>query len=130
MLGWLKGRPRAPARPILDSEFLARLEGHIGADVVQELLSDGLIEIEDRLQALERAAARHDRGEALRLAHDITGIAGHLGLSALSLASASLVREGREAPDHATPALVAPVLALGPDALAALRRRVEAGVPA
>ena len=34
-----------PEKPTLDTDYLARLGGHLGASVLAELMADGLIEL-------------------------------------------------------------------------------------
>jgi HPt (histidine-containing phosphotransfer) domain-containing protein len=83
-----------PDRPVLDSEYLVRLDSHLGTSVMVELLADGMIELTDHLTRLaERAADDHD-GIA-RLGHDLVGMAGHLGLNQLSAAAAEMNRAAR-----------------------------------
>ncbi|GMG83750.1 hypothetical protein LNKW23_29630 [Paralimibaculum aggregatum] len=121
MLNWGGGRQPVKEPPVLDTDYLARLEGHIGRDTVLELLSDGLIELCDRLGALARHAEADEREEALRIGHDLAGLAGHLGLSALSRAAVEMNRAGRDGSAGPVAALAAPVLAAGGDAEVALR---------
>lgn len=95
MFGWK--RPE-PARPVLDVSYLARLSGHLGQTVLDELLADGLIELTDRVTRVAALIDGEEAGqpEALRrLGHDIVGMAGHLGLSRLSAAAAELGRRLR-----------------------------------
>jgi hypothetical protein len=40
-------RAPEPEKPTLDTGYLARLGGHIGAGVLAELMADGLIELTD-----------------------------------------------------------------------------------
>lgn len=91
MVLWFQ-KPEKPDPPDLDHAYLARLAGHIGAPETRELLSDGMLELSDRLDRLAELAAT-GRGAALAdLAHDIAGAAGHLGLSRLSLAAVEAYR--------------------------------------
>lgn len=121
MLGW---RRRSAPRPALDEDFIQRLERHLGPEGTRELLADALIEIEDRLRALEAAAAAGDRDAALSHAHDLTGTAGHAGLSALSVAAAEVQRGLIERPDPPVAALAAPLPALWAEGRAALSARL------
>jgi len=125
MLGWLGRHPNTP-HPILDQAFLARLVKHLGRPVVAELLADGLIELTDRLGRLEHDLQAGDRDAVLCICHDIAGVAGHLGLTRLSIAAADVNRLARSDPDQPIDALVAEVLAAGPDSCAALRQEIAA----
>jgi hypothetical protein len=118
-LGWLRGlRGREP--PLLDTDYLGRLRQHLGAGVVAELMADGRLELMDRTGQLSRLAAAGDAQGLRRVSHDLIAVAGHLGLSALSLAAVALNRslEGGSAADLAE--LSAPVVALAERSLAAL----------
>ena len=86
-----------PERPTLDTAYLARLGGHLGASVMAELLADGLIELTDRLARLAELAAAGDLDGIARLGHDLVGMTGHLGLTRLSAAAAEMNRAAREA---------------------------------
>lgn len=128
MLGWT--RQKAKTEPaMLDEAFLERLEEHIGAEALRELLADGLIEIIDRLERLAEEVRAERRGPALRIGHDIAGLAGHIGLSALSRAAVEMNRTARMEPVTAVSELAAPVLEVGQSAAEALRVRIEATAP-
>ncbi len=122
MLTWGRGGRGRRSAPVIDPGYLARLEAHIGRETLRELLADGLIEIADRIAGLERAVAEGARAEALRIGHDLAGLAGHLGLSALSLAAVEMNRAARGAPE--APLAAGPVLEAGRAAEAALRERL------
>ena len=83
---------RAASAPVLDPGYVGRLEEQVGADVVVELFADGLVELSDRLDRLADAARDRERDSALALAHDLTSVAGHLGLARLSLTAADCQR--------------------------------------
>lgn len=128
MLTWGRGsRPKDP--PLIDAAFLARLSDHIGADVLRELLSDGLIEMTDRLERLGEEALAGRRAHLLALGHDIAGLAGHIGLSALSRAAVEMNRTARADPVLSLTDLAGPVLDAGDEALDALRDRIGATAP-
>src|SRR6056297_1186980 len=98
----------------LDLRYLARLEAQIGADCVAELLADGLVEVTDRLEAVVQRAHENNRDAVARIAHDLTSIAGHIGLSDLSRKAAACQRTLREpARVGELPQTVAPVVAAG-----------------
>jgi HPt (histidine-containing phosphotransfer) domain-containing protein len=129
MLGWGQGGARPPQdAPVLDEGYLERLGRHVGRETVAELLADGLIEISDRLSALGAAAESGAREDLRRLGHDLAGLAGHLGLSALSRAAVEMNRAARAEPDRALDEIAAPVLAAGAAACQALRRAMT-GAP-
>jgi hypothetical protein len=96
MFGWLK--PEAK-RPVLDAAYLARLSGHLGQTVLDELLADGLIELTDRVNRAAELSRAGDTAALRRLGHDLVGMAGHLGLSRLSTAAVELGRQLRDGGD-------------------------------
>ncbi|MGF1445052.1 MAG: Hpt domain-containing protein [Pikeienuella sp.] len=126
MLNWGRKDPGGKAPPILDYGYLDRLERHIGRETLAELIADGMIEIADRLADLEEKSAAGDRRGILRIGHDLAGLAGHLGLSALSVAAAEMNRAARAEPQAAAARLAAPVVAAGRTAEGALRAALKA----
>jgi hypothetical protein len=95
-------RSADPEPPALDADYLARLRSLLGDAVLDELLQDGLlqdglIELADRLVRLAEMRAADDREGLAELGHDLVGMAGHLGLSALSAAAAAMNRAARGA---------------------------------
>jgi HPt (histidine-containing phosphotransfer) domain-containing protein len=112
-------------KPTLDTGYLARLGGHLGASVMAELLADGLIELTDRLTRLEELAAVGDLDGIARLGHDLVGMAGHLGLSRLSAAAAEMNRAAREGAAGQAVAIVAEIRWLGADSVDAMRRHLD-----
>ena len=117
-------RPVEPERPTLDSDFLARLEGHLGSAMLAELLADGLIELSDRLKRLAELERRCDLDAIAGLGHDLVGMAGNLGLARLSAAAAEMNRAARDGATQAALAESAAVRRLGVEATDALRRRL------
>lgn len=87
-MAWLARRTGGD--PDLDDDYLDRLGDVVGPACFSEFLSDGLIEITDRLDRLDRAAKAGDRIEIGRIARDLTALAGQLGLTRLSLAAAGV----------------------------------------
>ena len=83
MIGW-RGKSGSSGPPLIDHGYLERLAGHLGHEVMQELLADGMLELSDRLTRIEELALKGDREALAALTHDIVGAAGHLGLSAMS----------------------------------------------
>ena len=106
--------------PVLDLAYLQRLATHIGEREARELMADALLELTDRLDHLHRLTERGTIDEIGRLAHDIAGMAGHQGLSALSLAAVDVARRSREDPDSSAMDLADQVLKHRPMALAAM----------
>lgn len=123
MFGWGRDR-RDAAPPTIDRDYLDRLAGHVGSGVVDELLADGQIEVADRLEALRLAVEAQNMAEIRRIAHDLTSLAGHIGLAALSRAAVDAEREIRGAEDTrralAVEAVAAPLIAAGTEAQDAL----------
>ncbi len=85
-----------PEPPVLDAAYLARLRALLGDPVLDELLEDGLIELADRMARLRDLRRAEDFEGLARLGHDLVGMAGHLGLAALSAAAAGLNRAARD----------------------------------
>ena len=67
-------RTPQPEKPTLDTEYLARLSGHLGASVLAELLADGLIELTDRLARLDELAAAGNLDGIALLGLDLVGM--------------------------------------------------------
>ncbi len=118
-------RTPEPERPTLDTEYLARLSGHLGASVLAELLADGLIELTDRLARLEELAAAGNLDGIARLGHDLVGMTGHLGLSRLSAAAAGINRAARDGAAGQAVAEAVEVRRLGSEAVEAMRRHLD-----
>ena len=124
-------RTPEPERPILDPGYLSRLAGHVGSVVLAELMSDGMIELTDRLTRLDELAAEGDLDGIARLGHDLVGMAGHLGLTRLSALAAEMNRAARggaggKAADGTAP-LVAEVRRLGAESAEALHQYLAEG---
>ena len=81
--------------PKIDEGYLDRLEDLLGGEKLREILSDGLIELADRLERIAPLAAQNRRREVAAAAHDLVGTAGYLGLTCLSLAATDLERAAR-----------------------------------
>ena len=118
-------RAPEPERPTLDTAYLARLGGHLGASVMAELLADGLIELTDRLARLAELAAAGDLDGIARLGHDLVGMTGHLGLTRLSAAAAEMNRAAREGAAGQAKREAAEVRQLGSEAAEAMRRYLD-----
>ena len=119
MFEWLK-KTEQPARPVLDEDYLLRLEKHLGRDVTLELAADGLIELTDRLARLDQLALDGEMAEIAALAHDLAGMSGHLGLARLSQMSVELNRNARAGETTDAGELIAPVVEVAPASLEAL----------
>ena len=119
MFNWKRNKvEEAPL--VLDESYLARLARHLGDEILREILSDGLLELSDRLSQLDDAMAQDDAEAVRKIVHDITGMVGHLGLSRLSRNAADserMLREGVTSVEHATEDLRATV----PESLGAVR---------
>lgn len=114
------GIPASPY-PDLDQGHLDHLADYLGQPRLLELLADGLMELGDQIELAETLAARGQRAALARLAHRMTGAAGCLGLTRLSLAAAELeasAKQGREL-------TIAPLVGTAQPALAALRRHID-----
>ena len=118
-------RTPEPEKPVLDTGYLARLGGHLGAVVLDELMADGLIELTDRLTRLDELAAAGDIDAIARLGHDLVGMAGHLGLTRLSAAAAELNRAARDGAADQAVAIVAEIRGLGADSVDAMRQYLD-----
>lgn len=125
MFNWRRRELREkPA--LLDEQYLARLESHLGEAALRELLSDGLLELSDRIGRIPGIQEAGGDAELPGLMHDIAGLAGHLGLTQLSHAAVAAGRElqqGRAAGSGAAE----PVLATAPEAVAAIRYFLDSG---
>ncbi len=93
-MSWLRSDGDG-AYPRIDERYLDRLEELLGEEKLREILSDGLIELADRLEQIRVLAAENRRDEIGAVAHDLVGTAGYLGLTRLSLAATDLERAAR-----------------------------------
>ena len=118
-------RTPEPEKPVLDTGYLARLGGHLGAVVLDELMADGLIELTDRLTRLDELAAAGNIDAIAKLGHDLVGMAGHLGLTRLSAAAAELNRAARDGAADQAVAIVAEIRCLGADSVDAMRQYLD-----
>jgi len=117
-------RTAEPEPPTLDAAYLARLRALLGDAVLDELLQDGLIELADRLVRLAEMRAADDRDGLAKLGHDLVGMAGHLGLSALSVAAAAMNRAARGASAEASALAAMEAHRIGREAELALRHHL------
>lgn len=125
------GASATSQRALIDVGYLDRLEATLGADSLAELLADGMLELSDRIDTLQKLALSGDRVAVAALAHDIVAVSGHMGLGALSAATAELSRALREKADIGTErgltGVVAPVIAIAQPSIDALAKRHGGG---
>lgn len=119
MFNW-KRQKQGDGPAVLDEPYLERLAGHVGDDVLRELLSDGVLELSDRLETVAEQVRIGDREQVARLVHDIAGVSGHLGLSLMSAAAVQMERDLRD-PSSDIASVVTPLKMQTPDAIAAVR---------
>lgn len=113
---------------ILDETYLKRLAGHVGEDVVRELLSDGILELSDRIDSVWDHVQAGNREQVARTVHDIAGAAGHLGLSQMSQTAVQMERELRDDTSDMTEVTEA-LRRQGPEAIAAVRDFLDSAAP-
>ncbi|MEL7469509.1 MAG: Hpt domain-containing protein [Pseudomonadota bacterium] len=124
MFNWRR-QPAAPGPTVLDETYLERLEKHLGESILREILSDGLLELSDRLARVQELAVSGNSAELVRLVHDLSGMAGHLGLTQLGHLSVDAERALRqEATDLQS--VAEPLQEAAPRALAALKHFLDA----
>ncbi len=128
MILW-RDKPVREAPPVLDTDYLGRLQKHLGADVTRELMADGMLELSDRMERLPVLAGRAATEDLARLTHDIAGAAGHLGLSALSFHAFAANRVLRGGAAGALDEVIAPMMACREASMDALGRFCKTGVP-
>ncbi len=100
MFEWLI-RTETPAPDTLDEGYLARLQRHVGADAMGELIDDGMLELADKLDHLAEQEGTDDIKHVAAVCHDIAGAAGNLGLTALTRVA---VEANRQALGDTSPA--------------------------
>jgi HPt (histidine-containing phosphotransfer) domain-containing protein len=110
--------------PTVDEGYLGRLTELLGAEKLREILSDGLLELSDRLEQVRLLAADGRQDDLARAAHDLVGTAGYLGFTCLSLAAADLERAARR--NGRTDDVLAAIDALAEEAFAAMQPRLRA----
>ena len=114
--------------PTVDEGYLDRLTDLLGEEKLREILSDGLIELADRLEQVGVLAAENRRREVAAVAHDLVGTAGYLGLTSLSLAATDLERAARRG-DAPLDDDLAAVEELAEEAFAAMQPRLRDTAP-
>ncbi|MEM9061803.1 MAG: Hpt domain-containing protein [Pseudomonadota bacterium] len=124
MFNWRR-QPSGPGPAVLDESYLERLSKHLGEAVLRDILSDGLLELSDRVAQTQELAAAGDSAGLGRLVHDLSGMAGHLGLAQLGHLAVDAERFLRDEDANLLVA-VQPLQAATPVALAALKDFLDA----
>lgn len=119
MFNW-RSRDAIEEPSVLNETYLATLAKMMGDDALRELLSDGMLELDDRLGRVGDLVAAQDRDALRKLVHDICGMTGNLGMTMLCKAAADAERDLRHT-DARMDTVVAPVRQHGIDAIAAVR---------
>ena len=91
------GQVSAPAA--IDAVAFAELEKSLGVKTLIEILQCYVTNAEQLTTALSEACAQEKWDEAARLAHDIVGAAGGIGLSAMSQAARRFAQASRDGED-------------------------------
>jgi signal transduction histidine kinase/HPt (histidine-containing phosphotransfer) domain-containing protein len=91
-------KPKAEAPPI-DANAFAALEKSLGLSTLLEILQSYVKTAEDLCEALSKASAESDWQAAARVAQDIAGAAGGLGLAAMTAAARNFAAKAREPDD-------------------------------
>lgn len=104
-----------------DAASFGALKQTLGDDMVEMLLGKYLVQMEDKIGRLGRAVETRDMAEVRQQAHDLTSSSGSVGLGAMRDKASECeyaVKEGRE--DDAL-ARAQELIALAPEAAAAIR---------
>jgi signal transduction histidine kinase/HPt (histidine-containing phosphotransfer) domain-containing protein len=91
-------KPKSEAPPI-DAAAFAALEKSLGLSTLLEILQSYVKTAEGLCEALSKASAQSDWQEAGRVAQDIAGAAGGLGLAAMTAAARGFAAKTRETDD-------------------------------
>lgn len=91
-------KPKSEAPPI-DANAFASLEKSLGLPTLLEILHSYINTAEDLCEALTKASAEANWNEAGRVAQDIAGAAGGLGLAAMTAAARGFAAQTRESDD-------------------------------
>ncbi len=76
---------------LIDRGIIAELRRHLGGRVCASILADATLETADRLAALEKALETRDVKAIGRLAHDLAGMPGQIGMTRVSAVSQNLM---------------------------------------
>jgi HPt (histidine-containing phosphotransfer) domain-containing protein len=87
-------------RAAIDPVAFSTLEKSVGAKTLVEILQCYVVTAEQLTSALADACSEEKWEEAARLAQDIIGAAGGLGLAAVTLAAREFTRLAREGKNH------------------------------
>ena len=90
--------PQLPAA--IDAVAFSTLEKSVGLKALLEILQCYVVTAEQLTDALAQACADEKWDEAARLAHDIVGAAGGLGLAAVTQAARTFAQKSREGSDR------------------------------
>jgi HPt (histidine-containing phosphotransfer) domain-containing protein len=91
-------RPQSAAPPI-DSTAFAALEKSLGITTLIEILQSYVKTAEELCESLTKASVDSNWSEAGRVAQDIAGAAGGLGLAAMTVAARGFAQQTRESDD-------------------------------
>jgi len=92
--------PEADPVAAIDPVAFSTLEKSVGVKALVEILQCYIITSEQLINALAEACAEDKWDEASRLAQDIIGAAGGLGLAAVTQAAREFARKAREGENH------------------------------
>lgn len=92
--------PEAETVAAIDPVAFSTLEKSVGVKALVEILQCYIVTAEQLTNALAEACAEDKWDEASRLAQDIIGAAGGLGLSAVTQAARDFTRKAREGESH------------------------------
>jgi signal transduction histidine kinase/HPt (histidine-containing phosphotransfer) domain-containing protein len=93
-------RREIESRAAIDPVAFSTLEKSVGVKTLVEILQCYIVTAEQLTGALSDACSREQWEEAARLAQDIIGAAGGLGLAAITLAAREFARKAREGENH------------------------------
>jgi HPt (histidine-containing phosphotransfer) domain-containing protein len=84
----------------IDAEAFSALEKSVGAKALVDILQCYIVTAEQLTSGLSQACADEQWDDAARLAQDIIGAAGGLGLAAITQAARDFARKTREGQNH------------------------------
>lgn len=84
--------PSPPSGDLVDLAAAVALRRAVGAAAFAELAADMLFETEERLARIEAELASGDLDAGARVAHDLAGVSGAIGLAEVSAAARALER--------------------------------------
>jgi signal transduction histidine kinase/HPt (histidine-containing phosphotransfer) domain-containing protein len=88
--------PQSPATAAIDAPAFAALEKSLGLTTLIEILQSYMTTAEDLCRDLSNASGQEQWDDAARIAQDIAGAAGGLGLAALTQAARGFTQKARE----------------------------------